>query len=245
MSVNVPIQNAGLLYINGLRMAYATTTTMTVAAGACRDSTNVNDIVLANAVTINAATQGINGLDQGTLAANKIYSVFAMGDSTNTNAGGAVLSLGVDAPTAIPYGYDMYRLIGHMLTDGSSHLLPGFQTGDDQTRIWTFDTLISLATAAVTTFTSVDCSDFVPAGNVGRLFLQANLTPNVAGHTVNVRRTGSSDATGSAYLSGQVASVAASGMLIVPADADATFEYKVSNASNVVALLLSAYEDQL
>ena len=246
MTINVPIENAGLYYLNGMELVYATTTTLTVLEGACRDSTNVNDIIAPSNITINTAVQGINGLDQGTLAASTGYSVFAMGDSTMNNPAGAVLSLGTSAPTAFPHGYDMYRLIGHQLTDGSAHLLPGIQTGRGQARIWTFDTLISLVAAgAATSFTSVPCGAFIPAGTAGRVFLQVNLTPAAAGHTVNLRRLGSSDATGSAYLSGQVASVVADSQMEVPVDSTANFQYKVSNGSDAVTILLSAYEDQL
>lgn len=80
--VGTPMVNAGTLYINGLAVSPgATTTTLNVAAGAARDSTNTDDIVLASAVTINAAVVGLNGIDTGALAANTFYYVYVIGSS--------------------------------------------------------------------------------------------------------------------------------------------------------------------
>lgn len=78
--------NAGSLYINGLGIAPGSTTTkINLAAGAARDSTNQNDIVLSSAVTINAATNGANGLDTGALGASTFYYVFVIGSSLGAN----------------------------------------------------------------------------------------------------------------------------------------------------------------
>ena len=85
MTINTPITNSGLYYINGLELAYVSTTTMTVNFGRCRDSTNSNDISVGlpipvaatqtgvepvaagtGAVTINIAANGVAGLDSGT-----------------------------------------------------------------------------------------------------------------------------------------------------------------------------------
>lgn len=246
MTINVPIQNAGLLYINGLNLVYASNTTLTVNAGQCRNSTNINDIVVSSAVTINAAVNGINGLDQGSLAASTVYAVYAMGDSTMNNAGGAMLSTSSSGPTAIPYGYDMWRLIGHVLTDGSSHILPFQQTGSGSTRIVTYDTLIQLLNAGnATAWADVACSSYAPAATVGRVYVQVALTPAAAGHEVFLRRKGSSSTLGSAALSGTVASVVSAGTLTVPVNSSAIFQYEVSNSSDAVSLYLSAYEDEL
>lgn len=78
--------NAGSLYINGLGIAPGSTTSkINLAAGAARDSTNQNDIVLSSAVTINAGTTGVNGLDTGALAASTFYYVFVIGSSLGAN----------------------------------------------------------------------------------------------------------------------------------------------------------------
>lgn len=81
-----PMVNAGSLYINGLGISTgATTTKINLAAGACRDSTNQDDIVLGSAVVINAATNGANGLDTGALAATTFYHVYVIASSLSAN----------------------------------------------------------------------------------------------------------------------------------------------------------------
>lgn len=78
---NYPMVNLGNLYIQGGSLTYVTTTTFTVGIGQFRDSTNINDIVLASAATVSLAKTGIGGLDTGTLAASTIYYVYAIGSS--------------------------------------------------------------------------------------------------------------------------------------------------------------------
>jgi hypothetical protein len=77
---NYPMVNLGDLYVQGGRLAYATTTAFTVAAGQFRDSTNTNDIVLP-ATTVSIAHAGLNGLDVGAVAASTVYYVYAIGSS--------------------------------------------------------------------------------------------------------------------------------------------------------------------
>ena len=67
------------------------------------------------AVTVNIALSGAAGVDVGAVAANKLYSVFAIGDSRGFNAGSAVISLAVPTtfgPHFLPLGYDSWRYIG-------------------------------------------------------------------------------------------------------------------------------------
>lgn len=244
---NVALYNAPNLYINGLGISFLTSTTFQVASGATRNSTNVNDIILPANVVVNTAIQGINGLDQGTIAATTIYSVYAIGDSSQNNTAGAVLSLASSSAPLLPFGYDMYRLIGHLRTDGSGNLLPGVQTGSGSTRIWTFDSRIQVVNAgSSTSYASINCSTVVPADTVGRIYLMVQYTPNAAGNTVNIRRNGSADANGSTILSGVVASVAQwFSPMWIPLPSSAIFNYKVSSASDSVTMYIVAYEDQL
>lgn len=86
MAIGQPMVNDPSLYIDGLGIApAATTTTLTLSAGAARNSTNLNDIVLSTAVTINAATVGANGIDTGALAASTFYYVYVIGSSLSAN----------------------------------------------------------------------------------------------------------------------------------------------------------------
>lgn len=85
-SIGKPMVNDPSLYINGLGIAPAsTTTTLTLFSGAARDSTNVNDIVLSADVTINAANVGANGIDTGALAASTFYYVYVIGSSLSAS----------------------------------------------------------------------------------------------------------------------------------------------------------------
>jgi hypothetical protein len=83
--VGYPMVNAGDLYINGLHLTTGTTDLLVnVAAGAARDSTNQDDIVLGTAAIANIATNGVNGLDTGTVAANTFYYVYVIGSSLSS-----------------------------------------------------------------------------------------------------------------------------------------------------------------
>src|SRR5258708_33714271 len=73
---------------------------------------------------INSAVNGVNGLDTGTIAASTQYAVYLIGDSRNYNNAAAVISLTSNYPDPLmPSGYDSYRLIGFMATDGPTHFV--------------------------------------------------------------------------------------------------------------------------
>src|SRR5208283_4100787 len=83
--IGYPQVNAGLLYVNGLDVSWVSTTALSVAAGAARDSSNVNDIVSPTAVSISSAINGAGGLDTGTIAASTFYAVYIIGSSLSAN----------------------------------------------------------------------------------------------------------------------------------------------------------------
>lgn len=185
MSVEIPIVNAGYLNVQGLELAVATTTTMTMAAGQARNSSNVNDIVLDASVTINGAANGINGLDTGVLVLSALYAVYAVGDSTQNNDAGAVLSANLSAPL-LPVGYDMYRLVGYVRTDASVHFLAGYWSGSRNERTFTYDVPIATAITAGSsaTYAAVTLTTFVPAVDNLLVNLEINWTANAAGDTL-------------------------------------------------------------
>jgi len=241
---NIPIVNAGLEYVNGLRLSYSSTTVVALASGAARNSTNVNDIVLGSAVSIDSAVVGANGIDTGTLAASTFYAVFVIGDSTKYEDTAGLISTSATAPV-LPFGYDMFRRVGYVLTDGSSHFLPFFQTGEDQARWMVYDTLISeLSGGTATSFTDVDVATSVPVGDTLVMF-QANMTPATADNQLKLRRNGSSSTNGSAQVYGSVATKVSSSQVIVPCDSSKIVEYLVSNGSDAATLLTAGYLDQL
>ncbi len=183
MAISTPITNARQYYINGLKLTWLTTTTMSVSAGKCSNSTNENDITVGlplnvaatqtgvepvddgtGAVTINTAVTGAAGLDTGAMANNTFYAVYAIGDSYGNNAGSALISANLTSPL-LPSGYDMSFRIGFIKSDGSAHILPFRQDGSGLDRWMWYDAPIatSVTAGASATYAPVDCSASLPA----------------------------------------------------------------------------------
>jgi hypothetical protein len=223
MSQLDPVVNGPSLYINGLALSNDATTPNTildVAAGICRDSNNIVDMMIGNylgvntaisantATVINFAVNGLNGLDIGTIAASTFYYIYVIADSSNKHPSGCLASLSATAPT-LPFGYDSIRVIGCALTDGSSHLLSFYMSGTGNGRNFQWDAPIAVtvtASGTSTTYSAMDLSTGVPASKFGRVYLQYNYTCNAAGNSVKFQPAGG---TGDAQtFLGQVASVA-------------------------------------
>ena len=266
MAISTPVVNAGAMYINGMRMAYASATTFTVSQGICRNSTNVNDINIglplnvaatqtgvlpvaagAGVVTVNIATQGAGGLDNGTLAASTFYAVHAIGDSFGIEPGSVIISTSVTAPL-LPAGYDMFRRIGFIKTDGSSEVLAFRQEGVTADRWMWWDVAIatSITAGASATFATVDASAGIPAMGVNSqaLFLVV-FTPTAADDTVELRPGLSSAVAGYARMSGSVAAVATTGMMLSPIDTPYTDAVDYLVTGSATAISVAAYLDQL
>lgn len=205
-----PIVNAGLLYVNNLQVAWASNTTLTIAAGQCRDSSNTWDIVSSSSLTLNAANTGANGIDTGTFAASKMYYVYMIWDSSNSYVCASLLSLSASAPT-LPTGYSAYRLIGAWPTDGSAHFLAGYYSGNGSTREFWYDAIaVTPITAGNSgTFAACDLSNIVPAIDNLPVNFYMNFTANAAADTAAFRPTGSSSTAGQHIITAQVAGATA------------------------------------
>ena len=239
--VNVPVVNAGYLNVQGLQVSWLSTTTLTVGLGQARDSSNVNDIILSAGVTINAASNLINGLDTGSLGVSKVYAVYAVGDSQQNNPSGAMLSLNQTAPL-LPVGYDMYRLIGFMATDSSSHLLLGYWYGSANQRTFMYDAPISVGTTSTTaTYVGIDLTKFVPLVNNLPVYLSASIS-GTAGDTLSLQP---GNATGAAVvITAPVSSQATAHQVLVLAQnttistvLSPTINYKDSGTDTIVILV--------
>lgn len=241
---NTPIVNKGMIYANTMNLVYLTATTMTLTAGQCRNSSNVNDITLSASVTINTATTGANGLDQGAMGNDTRYTVYAIGSSTGAADSAGIISTDASSPL-LPGDYDMYLRVGTVLTNGSAQILPFFQSGNGLTRFMMYDTPIQeLSNGTATTFTDVDFSSSVP-DTATWLLLEGAQTPNSAANTLFLRRNGSGATNGSARIAGQVAAVEIVDQVWVPCDSGAIVEYKVSNGSDSADVFLVGYMDAL
>jgi len=248
----VPVVNAGLLYVNGLTLSNnvaASATKIDVAAGACRNSTNVNDILIADAVSISTGSRGANGLDFGVIANNSLYAVYAIGSSANQIGNGqpvsafpgaAMLSLNFVTPV-LPAGYDMFRRIGAVRT-GIATVLNFFQVGSGAERHMYYD--VALPTAIVAgdsaAYAAVALTGLVPSIATDVDFLTV-FTPTAGGDTVNLSVSGVG-AVGQAVMSGSVAAVAKTGVLRCPATA-AGILYKVTGTATAISV--AGYVDQL
>lgn len=265
MAISTPIVNARQYYINGLKLAYLTGTTMTVTAGRCSNSTNANDIsvglpynvaatqtgVLPVAagtgdITINTAANGAGGLDTGSMANNTFYAVYAIGDSYGVNDGSAIISANLTSPL-MPQGYDMYFRIGYIKSSGAAAILPFRQDGCGLDRWMWYDAPIAtdVTNGSSATFAAVDCSAGLPAATPTMARFYCAFTPTAADDTL-VLVPGTSTATlGYASASGSVAGVVETVQLTCPTDSPVTdaIDYKVTGSA--VAISVQAYLDQL
>ncbi len=241
MSVTIPMVNAPYLSIQGLNLSWTSATVIAVSAGRARNSSNLNDITLDAAVSINSAVNGAGGLDVGVLDNDTFYAVYAIGDSTKYEDGSALLSADLDQPL-LPSGYDMYRRIGYVLTSGAAAILEFRQVGSGEDRWMWYDAGINeLNAGAQAGYTAVDIASSVPPQATMVLF-DAILTPTGAGDLAHLQPTGATDATGYAVLSGPVAAVVMRAPLMVPCDDSPSVDYKVTGT---LSLNTKAYLDQL
>lgn len=245
MTAQNPIVNAGIKYVNGLDIAKTGAKTISMAAGASRDVTNTNDIVLDAPVTINGAAVGANGVDVAAIVLNAMYAVYVIGDSTKYQPTAALLSLDAEQPN-LPGGYDMYRRVGWALTDGSANILQFWQYGEGQDRTYYYDVGISeLSGGAATTFTAVDLATSVPPIATEVLF-NYTFTPDGATEVAEFLPFGSVATSGMVRVGSGVAA-AQVGMVTVPCELDAGVPkvlYKVA-AGDTLTLLTAGFKDLL
>jgi hypothetical protein len=97
----------------------------------CTDGTTMPTTTTIPAVNfvIDLNANGVQGLDTGSKAANKLYHVFGLYNST-TGVNGSLASLSETAPT-LPSGYDYFGYVGSIPTDGSGNLYKQIQRGRD------------------------------------------------------------------------------------------------------------------
>ncbi len=178
-------------YCNGLKISNNATTPDTkldVAVGNMLDSTGTFQISLDTAVTINAGTVGLNGIDTGALAASTVYSVYLVADPVSLAVSGCMVSLSATAPY-LPFNYSAFALIGYVTTDSSAHFLKGYWTAGNSTqRLFTFDApIICLNAGTQTGYTGVALTTFVPAVANTPVVIYSNFTANAAADIENLQ----------------------------------------------------------
>lgn len=243
----------------GMQLTYASTTTLTIAAGITTNSTYENLIVADSALTLNLALSGAGGLDTGTLAASTKYNIFVISSS---NSPDYVSGMGPGSepenpyPTSclfststtpsLPFKYDMYRYVGAFYTDGSSHIVKFVQTGNGPERTMWYDVAVSELTGGTSaTYANIDVATSVPRAGLVAL-LRVSVTPTGAGDGVNILPYGSSATNGYAVLTGDVAAVATT-LSAIPCPTGSnsgvpTLQYKVTGSTGID---VQGYIDQL
>lgn len=124
--------------IFGLTMSTAgASTTLTVAAGICADSTNTLRMKLttvrAKTTAAWAVGTGVGGLDTGTIANNTWYHWYVISNAQGSLVD-VIFSLSATGPTSMPSGYTLFRRIGSMRTNGSGQWIKFAQVED--TFLW-------------------------------------------------------------------------------------------------------------
>lgn len=120
-------------YISGLTLSTAgSSTTFSVAAGECADSTDTVMMQLAASLSKTTSSwavgSGNGGLDTGAIAINTWYHAYVI-RRPDTGVVDSIVSLSPSAPT-LPTNYTQYRRIGAMRTNASSQWTSFVQDGD-------------------------------------------------------------------------------------------------------------------
>jgi hypothetical protein len=240
MSQNSGIGLTPFSYATGLQLAWATTTTLTVAAGQCRDSNNVVDMILDEAVTINGAANGANGLDTGDLANATWYYVFLISSSRNLQTTASIIS--TSSTPLLPTGYDSYLRIGFALTNGSAQFLKFFVYGNSTTRKYFWDVVpTELNAQGSATYAAIDLASSVPPTST-TVYLNWKLVPATAGNLTLLRPTGSTSTT-NIQITGSVASQPNAGMLTMNCSAAQSIDYINASASDDLSIYVAGFED--
>lgn len=243
---NTPIVNAGEKYINGLQLARTNDEVISIAAGAARDSTNINDIVVSAALAVSNLVSGAGGIDTGTVAAGKHYAVFVIADSTGYKAPAGLLSEALEP--LLPIGYDMWRRIGFVLTDGTSDWLEFNQVGDGVDR-WMFHDapiLTDVTAGASATYAPVDCANGLPPiAKRTEVRVHYSFIPTAPNDQLYLVPGGSTASIGYAVASGSVAAVAKTGMLDCPVSTNSSTALSYLVTGTAVALSIGGYMDPL
>lgn len=186
MSTNVnsiiPVVSQNFLYMNGLQVNRFSNTALIVSSGQCRDVSNLYDIVLSNNTTLDfTGRNGLNGLDNGTIAASTWYGVWAIGDPTNFNPSGVILSLASNSTPVMPFGYSAFRLIDFWRTDASSNFVQMFSFGNNGilTKQYSDPAATNVVVNGIAIVaTNVSLAPFVPPSNVVDVKLSLGFVPN-------------------------------------------------------------------
>jgi hypothetical protein len=189
---NDPVYSLPLIYKNGLILSNDATTPNTIidiSAGQCRDSNDTIDIVSNAVILLNAAVNGVNGLDTGTFAASTMYAIYMIADSRNFQVPAAMLTLASNSSPLMPFDYDSFRLIGYWASNGATHFYPGYYSGVGADLLFTYDAPIATAVTAgaSTTYAPVVLTTLVPPINNLPVTINSIFSAAAAGDILNMQ----------------------------------------------------------
>lgn len=263
---NDPIYQLPFLYINGLLISNDATTPHTIldiAAGQCRDSNDVMDMTVGvtnaniqgNTVSapllLNAAINGVNGLDTGTFAEATMYAIYLIGDSRYYKTTACIATLASNSQPLMPFGYDSFRLIGYWNTQtGNAYWSVGYMSyAQGGNRQFVYDAPYALTLAgsgAATTYATgaTALTNIVPAINNLPVSLAVSFIPgNAAGDTVKFQ---GGNSTGDAVtITGQVTTVHVTENITVLSQLVTgvpTVNYKVTNAGDTASATVAGFQ---
>jgi hypothetical protein len=267
---NDPIYSLPYLYISGLNISVASTTVIAIAPGQARDSSDNIDMPVGfpnlqgnvlpalqfqnfmPPLFINSAVNGANGLDQGSLIATMDYAIYLIGDSRGYNPVAGILSLTSNAFPLLPLGYDSYRLIGFVQTDGSVHFVASSTNPLNARNLKAYylsPAVSVLSGGNATSFTDIDLNTPVPTGTARDVivFLLVTFIPAAIGDTVQFRpdNEGTPQTAGLVTITGIAAGIAQTQYIQVIAGVNgashAGVDYKVTSSSDSVSVSVVGY----
>lgn len=266
---NDPVYALPYLYISGLNISIASTTVLAIAPGQARDSNDNIDMPVGfpnlqgnvlpatqfqnyiPPLFINSAVNGANGLDAGSLIATMDYAIYLIGDSRGYNAVAGLISLTSNAFPLLPSGYDSYRLIGFVQTDGSVHFVASSTNPLNMVRVrpYYLSPVVSVLSGGnATSFTAIDLSTPIPTTTARDViaYLLVTFTPLAIGDIVQFRPTGEGtpQTAGLVTISGVAAGIAQTQYVQVICGVSSSkpeIDYKVSVGGDSVNVSVAGY----
>lgn len=234
-------------YVHDLQFLYASASTVQIASGRCRDSTNASDIINGGTLTADITASGANGLDAGAEAASTWYAVHIIDGPAVAVA--SLLSLSPTAPT-LPAGYTVFRRIGWVRNDGSQNFRPFTCEGRDRVRRYEYNASTRAALSAVTgsvqnTFTTLSLAVFIPT-TARRGFLELECDSLASDNYAEVQTNGSGLASGTAPERVQAPDAGVwTGHVRVTTNATQQIQYRTSSVSTSVTIIVYAWEEDI
>jgi len=239
-------------YINGLHLEYIDSSSVKCGAGICRDVLDTFNIEVTSDITADLDNSGAGGLDTGTKAANTMYCIIVIADSTGTNNTALMLSTSKTGSPTMPSGYDKYRRTCAIVTDSSSNILKFISWGTGKHRTLYYDTTLNdtqvLNGGNSTTYQSIDLSDFIPPCSE-LCMIHITWLPDDNDNTFYLRPTGSTIDESNQQISVTVGVGSSTSRMEINhrihTSESQSIDYKVTDTSDSVSISIVSYEGEI